>query len=243
MKEIEQKHSMRKTFVERLKQVCKRIDPLNEKGNKGFAIEMGISEQSFSYYWNGKRYPSNIMYHKIIHYFEKHISNFNEDYLTGKSESMTKENSVIVKTFRANEDLSVKLYELKEYHDTITTLLSLPNIKQVLQSIKDIQNPLEADIINLVYEWKNVKTKHVDEKIVYMLKSYLEKTNVEQYKINLYTKLVRILNTISLDSIINVLNDILGRDNSTNLYDIDNEEFKSLNSFLKCQYHNILDLI
>ena len=200
MEQTKHKTDIKTIFVQRLNKICRIIDPLNEKGNKGFAIEIGTSEQNISHYRNGDRFPQNEQYLKIVNYFKKCIPNFDEDYLTGKSESMTKENEHLVSVLHMDEDIVNAIKPLKDYYDILTPILCDELIKQFLKDIKTLLSYVEKDIGNNLSYWHKLDRLVKKENV----RKYLNDFKIEYYK-NM-NRNYNIFFDIIVDCLINSLN-------------------------------------
>lgn len=81
---------LKKIFYKKFNHIIRFIDPALEKSSKEIASEIGISQQSYSDYSCGRKLPSMLNYIKIVHFITKYISDFEEDYLLGITDNITK---------------------------------------------------------------------------------------------------------------------------------------------------------
>lgn len=228
-------------FGKQFKKAIQKIDICGAKSNKEFAIEIGISESLFSKYYNNPILPETFEYIKICNYFKKNIPNFNEDFLIDDTESMIKENSVIVKTFRANEDLSVALYDLKEFHNILTSIFTNTLAKQFLQNTTDLCGEIEKNILSLVTDWEN-SNKKIKQNIIFLIKDFINQFNYEELKLKIFVDLQNILYKLALDTIINTLKDIVNKETESHKQLIGDKNIKEFYNFLKDNYKAILDI-
>ena len=238
---VEDKNILSEIFHNQFKKVIQKLDPTGFKTNKEFAYDIGISESLFSKYYNKPTLPDTYEYILISNYFKKHIPNFNENFLVDNSESMLKENSVIVKTFRANEDLSVALYELKEYHNILTSIFENSLTKHFLQNSTILCDDIENNIINLVADWEHTDKKHKTD-MIFLIKEYLNNFDYNSLQIKMFPDLKNILFKLALDTIINTLKHIITKETETHKNLTGNNNIKDMYNFLIENYVNILDL-
>ncbi len=223
-----------KIFPKRFFEAMCFIDPKFTMSDKEFAGEMGLSPQNFSDYKNGLKLPSMLNYLKIVKYFSSKISNFNEDYLIGISDVISKENKEIVKKLNANEELAKRLYELFDNQNALYNLLCSSHAENLLKNFDSINNVVERNIQELINEWKLGKKEFNQTSLEFVGAIIKYRNNFNEQVNYANTEFMQCLHNAIFDSIVKTLHSINNKDKLPNnvVGVIKDKDTESLYNFL-----------